>query len=210
MVAINQDFDAFRSNLAKTRAKARSGADVHDLSLEGGEEDEDLIAGSELPADVVSDTGGVGHGDGDGNGNGGSGDEPPTLGPEVVPDPTADNKRGSPTGGAGGRPRSSGGFSVEYRSSGSEAQRAFYDRSERTIFINLDHPQIAAAKGEERQESVSFRRLSYEVAFTEYSVALQRELVERGEYLDMDEPLQEVRSTLDRLSRRAAKLYAPG
>lgn len=199
---INEDFNDFRNRLTRMKAKARGGADVHDLSLEGGESDEDLILGTDIPAEITSDTGGAGHAAGDSS----NGSNVPDAGPHIEP---ADDGRtaGNKTGGSGGRAKPRGGFNVEFRNNGAEAPRAFYDRDIRSIYINLDHPQISAAKSVGTDDDISFRRLSYEVAFAEYAVALQRELVSRGEYLDMDEPLQEVRSTMDRLSRKAAVLY---
>jgi len=39
--------------------------------------------------------------------------------------------------------------------------------------VNLDHPQVAAAaKGEDGSRSKEFRKLAYEIAFTEYAVAV--------------------------------------
>jgi len=52
-----------------------------------------------------------------------------------------------------------------------------------------------------------FRRLAYEVAFTEYAIALAHELALRDEYMDFLDPIQDVRETIDRISRRAASLY---
>ena len=42
----------------------------------------------------------------------------------------------------------SGGFRVQYRENGSESPRAFYEKETRVIYINLDHPQVVAAKGD--------------------------------------------------------------
>jgi hypothetical protein len=205
---INSDFDSFRNRLSKTRAKARGGSDVHDTSLEGGESEDDLIHGGQLPAEMVEPHGAPAHEDipapGPGPGPSASGDVPIVQPSDKVDAPHI----GKASGGHNSRPKSRGGFLVEFLNSGPEAHRAYYDRTIRTILINLDHPQISAAKGRDTEDNLPFRRLAYEVAFTEYSVALQRELVERGEYLEMDEPLQEVRSTLDRLARRGAVLYA--
>jgi hypothetical protein len=204
---LNKDFEAFRQMLAKARAKARGGVDVHDLSLEGGEDDQDLVYGGEEAAEVVDDRGSPG---GSGNG-GGDGDRMPTANPSVDA-PDKDKDEGEPlarrAGGERGAAKPRGGFSVQFKSSGKENHRAFYQRDDRVIVINLDHPQIAAAKGTGTAESPPFRRLAYEVAFAEYAIALQRELVARHEYLEMDEPLSQARETLNRLARNAASLYA--
>jgi hypothetical protein len=63
-----------------------------------------------------------------------------------------------------------------------------YERDNRTIYINLDHPQIAAASRRVGLEDPSFRRLAYEVAFTEYAIALASEMAGTGYYLDVVDP----------------------
>jgi hypothetical protein len=90
---------------------------------------------------------------------------------------------------------------------GSEDDRARYFRDERTIRINTDHPQLLAAKGAGSIEDPTFRRLAYEVAFTEYAIAISSELGERGEYSDWSDPIFEVRATVNRLARKGARLY---
>jgi len=90
---------------------------------------------------------------------------------------------------------------------GAEEARAKYKREERTIYINLDHPQIEAAKHVGGIEDVAFRRLAYEVAFSEYSIALASELAGEDWYHDMTDPIFDIRDTLNRISRSAARLY---
>jgi hypothetical protein len=83
-----------------------------------------------------------------------------------------------------------------------------YVRAERTIFINLDHPQISAAMGSGTVEDPTFRRLANEVAFAEYAIALASELAARDEYVDPSDPIVEIRETLNRLATRAFSLYS--
>jgi hypothetical protein len=45
-----------------------------------------------------------------------------------------------------------------------------------TILINLDHPLVRAALGDGNIEDTTFRRLSYEIAFSEYAMGLGYEL----------------------------------
>jgi hypothetical protein len=71
----------------------------------------------------------------------------------------------------------------------------------------LDHPQIAAALQLTNTEDAVFRRLAYEVAFTEYAIALASELAGTGYFLDVMEPVTEIRETVNRLARSAAALY---
>jgi hypothetical protein len=73
--------------------------------------------------------------------------------------------------------------------------------------VNLEHPQIVAARQGRGVEDPVFRRLAYEVAFSEYAVALASELENRGEYLDPSDPIVDIRETLNRVARQAADLY---
>lgn len=102
------------------------------------------------------------------------------------------------------RPPSS--FRVRFRSDGVDSYRAYYDSSRRAIYINSDHPQIAAARSMDDSEK-SLRRLAYEAAFAEYAIALQEERAERGDYIDLADILGEAREVIDRLGRRCALLY---
>jgi hypothetical protein len=51
---INEDFDAFRQQVAKVRAKTSGGIDAYRVEGNGGGEDQDVLFGTELPADVVA------------------------------------------------------------------------------------------------------------------------------------------------------------
>src|SRR5450759_4239280 len=88
-----------------------------------------------------------------------------------------------------------------------EATASDLDDAPRTIFINLDHPQIAAAK-REGIDSRGFRQLSYEVAFSEYSLALPMEMARaQGAIFDAQDAIVEARLTLDRISRLGVAIY---
>jgi hypothetical protein len=91
---------------------------------------------------------------------------------------------------------------------GAESHRALYERDDRTIYINLEHPQLVAAIGDGDTDDPVFRRLAYEVAFSEYAIALASELEARGHYIDPSDPIVEIRLTLNRLARKAAQLYS--
>jgi hypothetical protein len=95
---------------------------------------------------------------------------------------------------------------VEHQHLGEEAPRGRYVSDRRTIVINLDHPEVAAAYELGGPDNPAFVRLIWEVATTEYAVALAQELVEQ--YLVPDEALYDIRDTIDRVSRRLADLYA--
>ena len=90
---------------------------------------------------------------------------------------------------------------------GSDRPRAKYENDERTIYINLDHPQLKAAKSLGGVNEPTFRRLSYEVAFSEYALGLAYLMDDQGQYIDTFEPIRDIRETLNRISRSAARLY---
>src|SRR5439155_961629 len=164
---INEDFDAFRQQVAKVRAKTTGGIDAYRLSSNGGEEDNDILFGNELPAELVAapvPSPGPG-----------PGPNPQPRLPVVTPaDPDAE-KLGRPAGGSGGR-KPQGGFRVQFKPMGAESHRALYERDDRTIYVNLEHPQLVAAMGLGTIDDPVFRHLAYEVAFSEYAIALASEL----------------------------------
>jgi len=82
-----------------------------------------------------------------------------------------------------------------------------YDSNGMAIIINKDHPVVAAALSREGIESISFRRLSYEIAFSEYAIALSYEMVNRDPAMPADDVLYDIRATLKRITRSAAPLY---
>lgn len=203
---INEDFDIFRQRVAKAKARARSGSDLHATQTDGSEQDTDLLFGSEVPAEIVAPIGDPGFSNGTNSGNG---TEPPNFAPIVTATATPEaEKQGRPAGDAGNTRKPQGGFNVEFKSLGEESHRAQYVRDERTIYINLDHPQLTAARGHREIGDLVFRRLAYEIAFSEYAVALASELAARGEYIDPFEPVFDIRDTLNRIARKGSKLYA--
>ena len=79
-----------------------------------------------------------------------------------------------------------------------------------TLLINTLHPTLVAAKRVDgSQTDLAFRRLAYEVAFTEYSLYLARLEAERNPAIDAKDMLFEVRSAINRVSKSAAALYRP-
>lgn len=101
-------------------------------------------------------------------------------------------------------PKKSGGFRVQYQNAGHEADRATYASDERTIFVNLDHPQLEAALKGGTVETPSFIRLVNEITCAEYSIALTRERQQAGEYLSPAEPIEEIRETINWLARETS------
>ncbi len=201
---INEDFEEYRKKVAKVRAKAPGGSDLHRQEDGGGFQEDDLILGADIPAREKSPTGGPGA-TGDGGGGGG---EPRNLQPLLAPSENGE-KKGKDAGGTGSKAKPRGGFQVKFEAAGVQSNRAKYVRDERTIYLNLDHPQMAAAKGTGPVDDPVFRRLAYEVAFSEYSISLAMELAQvAGYYVEPTDPIFDIGETLNRLARKGAHLYA--
>ena len=106
------------------------------------------------------------------------------------------------------RKRPRGGFQVGYEHLGSDEGRSFFDESSLRILINLDNSVIVTALSHSDVEDPSFRRLSYEIAFSEYAIALGRIAVRLDPDLPSDDLLYEIRSSLNRVASAAQALYA--
>jgi len=201
---INDDFQDFRLRLIKAKAKGGKGFDAGFDKVAGGIEDDDLIFGSQEPAEIVSPVGDFGSKGGTRTG----GNDPRTLFPQVSPAASDADKLGKPVGGKGSGSRSRGGFHVEFKPMGQDSHRALYVSEDRTIYINLEHPQLVAARGSNSIEDPVFQRLSYEVAFSEYCIALAHELNQRKEYIDTSDPIVAIRDSINRIARKAAHLFS--
>ena len=132
---------------------------------------------------------------------------PPEFQPPVLPD-EAGTTSGGPTGSSetakARTPR--GGLRIVYQNLGESQPRGKYVLDKRTIIINLDHPQVAAAYAVDRASDSTFLRLTAEIATSEYAVALATELTET--YTIADEAIFDIHDTIDRVSRRFADLYS--
>ena len=95
-------------------------------------------------------------------------------------------------------------FSIEFESVTAEQNRSRYTGDTKTIFINLDHPQIASAyeTGGNSTNSREFREVCYEVAAVEYAIALPYEKLEKDELYPAEDALFDVKETIDRVSKR--------
>lgn len=202
---LNDDFKNVMAKLQGIRAAAAhpgaAGAPFGQKVASGGEV-ENWIEGTSKPGDVEEPTGSIkkmvpapvgGH-------------EPPKIAKSGSPSDDGTSAV-DPSGGRGKRLRPQGGFRVEYRELGKDEDRSKYDRTSLTILINLEHPAVRNAFQNRGVEDPNFKRLSYEIAFTEYSIALGYEMAERDPDIPADDLLYEVRSTLNRVAASAAALY---
>lgn len=199
---INNDFRDWRDRIRQVLTQTAGANDEKPAIIEG---DGDELGGEgDIAATVVSEDGGVREFERDGPPN--PDPEPDSSGPLYREDADGEERVGRKEADPSRKSRS-GGFKVDFREMGTDEARAKYERGERTIFVNLEHPQIVAALGVGGIEDPAFRRLAYEVAFSEYAVALAVELANEGYFLDVNEPITEIRDTLNRLATIAASLY---
>ncbi len=201
---LNDDFRSQMNRLRDVRAatsRPGSAAATHGTAAHGDNEADLWIAGLDEPGDIENDTRDVSRG---GQGKARPAPNVPKTG---MPSPEGQSVL-SPAGGSGQRPRPRGGFTVDFRNLGADEDRSLYDGTSMTIIINLDHPVVAAALSRDGIESISFRRLAYEIAFSEYAIALSYEMVNRDPAMPADDVLYDIRATLKRITRAAAPLYA--
>lgn len=101
-------------------------------------------------------------------------------------------------------------FGVEFRGLGDREEAAAYHAELKTILINVDHPKLQAAASSARgTEDPLFLRTAYDAAFLAYAFAYTELRQKRGFYLDPADAILDLRTTLDRVHRLAADLYAP-
>ncbi len=105
------------------------------------------------------------------------------------------------------RPRRPSGFNLEFLHETESASRSRYEEATKTIVINLDHPQLKAARKLGTQESSAFRQITYELAFVEYAMALGNEHVRRDPMVSGEDALYEIRETINRVTRRIGDLF---
>lgn len=197
---LNQDLTSVSDRLADIQAmKRRAGNVARAGSDGGGEEPNAWVEGDDEPGLLDPQGPSDGHAEPHGGEDPGLArpGRPEAGGPDHV----------SPRGGEDRKPRPRGGLRVEYKQLGPDADRSVYDEGSKVILINLDHPMVAAAIGIGGVDDIAFRRLSYEIAFGQYALAVSQEFLKRDPDLTADDVLYEVRDTLRRVTRKAAYLY---
>jgi len=212
---INSDFNSWRGRIKQSQAKIHGGADVLQNGQANSIEGNDFIFGSDKPAEIIGETFEPGI-----SPESTSTPNPPNVNPSTIPEiepqeiPQVEigDKHSSPLGQnsqiSKSKKKPSGGFSVDFLNMGEKEARAKYERANRTIFVNLDHPQILASINLGGLEDIAFRRLTYEVAFAEYAIALASEMAATDYYIDATEPIMDIRETLNRVAKNAAGLYS--
>jgi hypothetical protein len=200
---LNKDFDAVQRRLGAIRAASRSAGPVASAfgATEGPSEGEGLwVAGTTSPGTVTAPP----------PAREGQGIGRPAPDVRAAGEQADDGKQAVDPVGVDGRKqkRPRGGFQVAYEKLGVDEGRSFFDESTLRILINLDNLVVVAALRQGDVEDVSFRRLSYEIAFSEYAIALGRMAVRHDPELPPDDLLYEIRSSLNRVASAARALYA--
>lgn len=198
---LNEDLSSVADRLADIKAMRRRSGSVAEAGATGGGSDSDSwVEGDQEPGllDVShheSETPRIERGR-----------EAPVI--AVPGQPVEDGTdHVSPRGGVGSKPRPRGGLEVHYDHLGPDRDRSEYIEASKVILINLDHPMVAAAIGLGGVEDVAFKRLSYEIAFCQYALAVSQEFLRRDPDLTADDVLYEVRDALRRVTRKASNLY---
>lgn len=202
---LNGDFQALSSRLREIRSASSSSgraAAKFGGTAAGDQDADDWVDGSTQPGTTEKPTGSQSSG-------GAQGRAKPDITKKGRPDEAGDNSVDPVGDGSGTRKRPSAGFRVDYRHLGQqESDRSRYDSTSLTILINLDHASVQAALKNSSVEGVSFRRLSYEIAFTEYAFALENHFLDEDPDKPAIDAVYDVRDTLNRVAAAAAHLYA--
>lgn len=103
--------------------------------------------------------------------------------------------------------RPKGGFEVEYKNMGSNEDRVTYTADKGVFTVNLDHPVLKSALKNLGTEDIGFIRLSHEIVFTEYALALANMAAVEDPDIPADDAIYDARETINRISAKSALLY---
>jgi hypothetical protein len=199
---LNEDLSSVADRLADIKAMRRRAGHVAEAGSSGGGSDTDAWVEGDDEAGLLD----VPPRHGSTTVAEPKGREAPDLARPGHPDPDGTD-RVSPRGGDEAKPRPRGGLQVQFQNLGEDQDRSVYDPASKVIFINLDHPMVAAALGIGGVDDLAFRRLSYEIAFGQYALAVSQEFLKRDPDLTADDVLFEVRDAMRRITRKATNLY---
>lgn len=199
---LNKDFISQKDRLADIRSATASNATStarFGRAPKGAGDESEWQAGHDELGNVEKSDRSPNTGDGKGR-------EPPKIRPSGAKNPDGSDSV-SPAGGKGPRPAARGGFTVGYEALGRDSERSKFDIGTLKILINLEHPAVSAAMDIGGVEDIAFKRLSYEIAFTEYALGLAYVLVQQDEDYPASDALYDIRETLRRVAAAAANLY---
>lgn len=199
---LNKDFLSQKDRLSEIRtATASSSATSARFGQTRSASDEttDWQAGTDEPGEITKSTPSAKKGSS-------AGRDEPNIRSSGNPNPSGPDSV-SPSGGKGAKPAARGGFSVAYEHHGKESERSKFEMNNLRIVINLDHPAVAAALEIGGVTDPTFRRLSYEIAFTEYALGLTAVMVNQDDGYTSADALYDIRDSLRRVTAAAASLY---
>ena len=203
---LNDDFDEIMEELELARRiKARKKVLAEELAAptgavlpgDGDEPSEWQNAGRERAGDIA------------GPGPVPPGEDPRKEGPDLMPGDQRGTKKQT-TKKPGGRRR--GSFSIEFAHLTPDSMRSKYERETQTIYINLDHPQVASVLDLSggSTEALEFLYMAYEIAGVEYAQAIQYERIGQGQQVDPEDALFSVGDTIDRITRLFSEVLSEG
>ena len=203
---LNNDFKAINEKLLKIKSKRRTTGNMQ--SDFGGEDNNDdepdgWVSGIDERGDIPQPD----HEPSDNplNDPHPPYDPPPISGErndegEAAVDPVSE-------GGPSKKRRPRGGFSVEYEHMGEHEDRAKFIADRGLFMINLDHPVVKSANNSLGIRDIGFIRLSHEIVFSEYALALANMAAVDDPDIPADDVIYDARETLNRISARSAILY---
>jgi len=152
--------------------------EIPDLDTEGNKSTDDKKSKNKVPS--------IGHEDETGN---------------AAVDPISSNAKKKSR-----RPR--GGFRVEYKNMGADQDRATYTVDMGVFTVNLDHPLVKSAVNNLGIQDIGFQRLSHEIIFAEYALAIANMAAVDDPDIPADDVIYDARETLNRISAKKCSLVS--
>ena len=90
---------------------------------------------------------------------------------------------------------------------GGSADRAIYTTDKGSFTVNLDHPVVKSAVKNLSINGIGFMRLSHEIIFAEYALALANMAAVDDPDIPADDVIYDAKETLNRISAKSAILY---
>ena len=197
---INEDFDAFRQQVAKVRAKTSGGLDAYRLAGNGTEENSDTLFGNEVPAEIICPPV---HGDRP------VGPEPAPPRPPVVTPADPDAEKLGQACRRRWRTETARRISSSIQGNG-RGVRPSALRKRRSH--DLYQFGASAASRRDWQSATSMTRCfggsPTKWRFLNMLLPWLLSSKDRGHYIDPSDPIVDIRRTLNRLARKAALLYS--
>lgn len=150
------------------------------------------------------------------HGDGNKGEQPP--GEEKTPRPhgpniVGGNQPGSPEKMSDSqRKKIRSIFTIEWIEGNPEDNRSSYNKESRTIYMNLNHPQVRSALNTSggSVESKQFNEIIFEIAIVEYALGVQYERIENEDEVDPFDALFEIGRIINRLTRKIDQFINKG